>query len=299
LLQRNQAVLDLTDPAVATHIYDRIDELLGRNQISYLKWDMNRDLTGVSRDELTDHDRHVRAVYQLVDRLRASHSQVEIESCASGGGRCDWGMLERADRVWVSDSNDALDRFDIQRNANLFLPPEVCGIHVGPAACHITGRRLGLDLRAHVATFGHLGLELDLRALSDTDTERLSSHIANYKRFRPLMHTGLYWRLAFDDTDHSGVCVTSADKKEALVLILRSGSKDLGRGTVLLVPGLKDEYAYQVEAVTPLPASVEQSLAASFRSGRFLQSGKVLSGKGLDLFLPRPESSLLLHFNAS
>ena len=70
---------------------------------------------------------------------------------AAGGGRCDYGMLARAERVWVSDSNDALDRFDIQAHANLFLPPEVCGVHVGPASCHITGRRLSLDLRAHTA----------------------------------------------------------------------------------------------------------------------------------------------------
>jgi alpha-galactosidase len=75
----------------------------------------------------------VRALYALIDRLRAAHPTVEIEACASGGGRCDWGMLTRAERVWVSDSNDALDRIDIQRNANLFLPPEMCGVHVGPA----------------------------------------------------------------------------------------------------------------------------------------------------------------------
>jgi alpha-galactosidase len=292
LLQRHQAVLDLGNADVCAHLYQALDALLGAHEISYLKWDMNRDLTGAG------HGSYVRALYELIDRLRAAHPDVEIEACASGGGRCDWGMLERMERVWVSDTNDALDRFDIQRNANLFLPPEVSGVHVGPAACHITGRRLSLDLRAHVALFGHMGLELDLRALSDGETERLSRHIANYKRFRDLLHTGRYWRLPCDDADHTGVCVTSAGKTEALALVLRRGSAELGRGFALQLPGLADEGLYGCEAVGPVSPSVERSLAAGLLDGQLVLSGRVLSGKGLDFFLPRPETSLLMHFKA-
>ena len=292
LLQRHQAVLDLGNVDVCAHLYETLHALLAAHEISYLKWDMNRDLTGAG------HGGYVRALYGLIDRLRAAHPGVEIEACASGGGRCDWGMLERTERVWVSDTNDALDRFDIQRNANLFLPPEVSGVHVGPAACHITGRRLSLDLRAHVALFGHMGLELDLRALNDGETERLSRHIANYKRFRGLIHSGLYWRMRFDDPDHSGVCVTSGDKSEALALVLRRGSAELGRGAVLHLPELTDAGLYRCEAIGPVSPSVERALPASLRDGQLLLSGQVLSAKGLELFLPRPETSLLVHFKS-
>ena len=292
LLQRHQAVLDLGNVDVCAHLYETLHALLAAHAISYLKWDMNRDLTGAG------HGGYVRALYGLIDRLRAAHPGVEIEACASGGGRCDWGMLERTERVWVSDTNDALDRFDIQRNANLFLPPEVSGVHVGPAACHITGRRLSLDLRAHVALFGHMGLELDLRALNDGETERLSRHIANYKRFRGLIHSGLYWRMRFDDPDHSGVCVTSGDKSEALALVLRRGSAELGRGAVLHLPELTDAGLYRCEAIGPVSPSVERALPASLRDGQLLLSGQVLSAKGLELFLPRPETSLLVHFKS-
>ncbi len=292
LLQRHQAVLDLGNVEVCAHLYEVLHALLAGHEISYLKWDMNRDLTGAG------HGVYVRALYGLIDRLRAAHPGVEIEACASGGGRCDWGMLERTERVWVSDTNDALDRFDIQRHANLFMPPEVSGVHVGPAACHITGRRLSLDLRAHVALFGHMGLELDLRALSDGETERLSRHIANYKRFRDLLHTGLYWRLALDGADHCGVCVTSAEKNQALALVFRRGSTELGRGTVLRLPGLREAAVYRCEAVGPVSPGVERTLAASLRDGQLLLNGQVLSGKGLELFLPRPETSLLMHFRS-
>jgi hypothetical protein len=126
LLMRNQAVLDMGRKDVRDHLFAALDELLAKNDIAYLKWDMNREVTGAG------HHDYVKGVHDLIDRLRAAHPKVEIETCASGGGRCDYGMLSRAERVWVSDSNDALDRFDIQRNANLFLAPEVSGVHVGP-----------------------------------------------------------------------------------------------------------------------------------------------------------------------
>jgi alpha-galactosidase len=280
LLMRNQAVLDVARVEVSAYLFDALHALLSAHPISYLKWDMNRDLTGAG------HGAYVRAVWALIDRLRAAHPSVEIETCASGGGRCDYGMLARAERVWVSDSNDALDRFDIQGHANLFLPPEVCGVHVGPASCHITGRRLSLDLRAHVALFGHMGLELDLRELSEADTERLAAHIANYKRFRSLIHSGTYWRQSLDG-DHAAVFATS--KAQALALVVRTGSAGLGRGTVLKWPGLADDVTYRVEAVAPVSRSVETSLTLPLTL-----AGRVLARRGLELYLPRPETSLLL-----
>ncbi|MEQ1867273.1 MAG: alpha-galactosidase, partial [Micropepsaceae bacterium] len=287
VLQRHQAVLDLANPDVVEYLFAALSGLLAAHEISYLKWDMNRDLTGGG------HGAYVRALYALIDRLRAAHPGVEVEACASGGGRCDFGMLARAERVWVSDSNDALDRFAIQRNASLFLPPEVCGAHVGPAACHITGRRLSLDLRAHVAMFGHMGLELDLRELSGSDGERLAAHIANYKRFRSLLHSGRVWRIAVDE-DHAAIGVTAEDRSRALLLFVRTGSAALGRGAVLKVPGLADDAPYQVSAVAPVAASVERALAPALKDGSLALTGRVLAAHGLDLYLPRPESSLLL-----
>ncbi|MCE9522640.1 MAG: alpha-galactosidase [Alphaproteobacteria bacterium] len=294
LLQRHQAVLDLGREEVVAHLFEALNELLLAHPINYLKWDMNRDLTGIAHDGVAGHGTYVRALYGLIDRLRAANPRVEIETCASGGGRCDWGMLTRTERVWVSDSNDALDRFDIQRNASLFLPPEVAGAHVGPAACHITGRRLSLDLRAHVAMFGHMGLELDLRTLSEAEGVRLQAHIANYKRFRPLLHSGRVWRFELDG-DHGALGVSSPDGGEALVLVVRTGSASLGRAVNVRFPGLIGDVSYRLHAVTPVSPSAEQALSAALRSGELVLTGQVLAGRGLDLYLPRPESSLLIH----
>jgi alpha-galactosidase len=197
------------------------------------------------------------------------------------------------DRVWTSDSNDALDRLEIQRNACLFIPPELMGAHVGPATCHITGRRLSLDLRAHVATFGHMGLELDLRALSETELARLSQHIANYVRFRPLIHSGVLLRLAFADPDHSGLCAAEPEG-DVLALVVRTGSARLGQGTNMRFPGLDPDARYRVQAVKPVSPSVEACFAPGLLGDGVSLTGRVLAARGLDLFLPRPETSVLL-----
>ena len=293
VMMRHQCVLDLARADVLAHLFEALDRLLSAYAIAYLKWDMNRDLTGPG------HHAHVRGVHTLIDRLRAAHPSVEIETCASGGGRCDYGMLARAERVWVSDSNDALDRFDIQRNANLFLPPEVAGVHVGPATCHITGRKLSLDLRAHVALFGHMGLELDLRTLDAEGLARLSEHIQTYKTFRPLLHGGRWWRIDMPGADHHAVAVTSADGSEALCLVVRAGSQALGRGTWLRVPGLDAHILYRLAVAGPHPGHIEQSLAPALRSGNLKLSGQVAAERGIPLYLPRPGSSVLLHLKAS
>ena len=293
LLQRHQAVLDMARPEVQAYLYDALHALLAANEISYLKWDMNRDVTG------TGHHDHVLGVWNLIDRMKAAHPTVEIETCASGGGRCDYGMLRRTERVWVSDSNDAIDRFDIQRNANLFLPPEVAGVHVGPATCHITGRKLGLDLRAHVAMFGHMGLELDLRQLDEREMTRLSQHIENFKSFRSLIHSGRTWRLRPSGPDHGAIGVTSDDRSEALYLVVRTGSEELGRGALVRLPGLRADQNYVISVLPPIAVHVEQSLGKTLRMGNLRLSGRVLASRGLELYLPRPESSLLLHVKSS
>jgi alpha-galactosidase len=293
-LQRRQAVLDLAAKGVPEHIFRMLTELLSAHPISYLKWDMNRDLTGLDAETRPGHAEYVRSVYEIIERVRATHPVVEIEACASGGGRMDYGMLSLTDRVWTSDSNDALDRLEIQRNAALFIPPEIMGAHVGPATCHITGRRLALDLRAHVATFGHMGLELDLRSLSAQESKRLAQHIANHVRFRTLMHGGVLLRPSFADPDHSGLAAADASG-DHLALVVRTGSARLGQGTNLRLPGLKPDADYRIQAVHPVTPTVEPCLAPALLKEGVVLSGRILGVRGLDLFLPRPETSVLLH----
>jgi alpha-galactosidase len=193
---RGQHVLDLTNREVTDHLFERLDALLREYRIDYLKWDMNRDLTlAVGRNGMPLLRRQVHAVYALMDRLREAHPSVEIESCASGGARIDYGILKHTHRVWLSDSNDAHERWRMQNAAMQFLPPEIVGSHVGPRHCHTSGRELAMAFRASVAMTGHMGFEMDLRELTLDEEATLAHYTRLYKENRGWMHRGSQHRL--------------------------------------------------------------------------------------------------------
>ncbi len=163
---RQQRAVDMANPDVRDYLFDRISAILSAHAIEYIKWDHNRVLPMPDAEQ-------TRGTYALLDRLRKAHPDVEIESCASGGGRIDFGILGRTHRVWLSDSNDALERLKIQHNASVFLPMAVTGSHVGPRVCHTSGRVLDIRFRAWVAAQRHMGFEMDPRELTDDEAHVL------------------------------------------------------------------------------------------------------------------------------
>ncbi|WP_377293124.1 alpha-galactosidase [Rhizobium sp. SG2393] len=189
LPSRNQLVLDLARPEVSDYLFAKIDAVLSAHPVAYIKWDVNRDLTHAGdAGGRAATARQTRAVYALMDRIRAAHPGVEIESCASGGGRIDFGVLARTHRVWTSDCTDALERLEIQRGASRLLPPELLGAHVSASPNHQTGRILSLDFRALVALAYHLGVELNPLEMSEAERSILGAYVAAHKRLRPLLH---------------------------------------------------------------------------------------------------------------
>ncbi len=190
VLGRNQLVLDLGRAEVCEYLFAHLDALLGDHDIAYVKWDMNRDLVAATSGGRAGVHRQTLGVYALFDRLRAAHPGVEFETCASGGGRVDFGIFERTDRAWTSDSIDALDRQQIQRGFSLLFPPELMGTHIGSPVAHTTGRSHGLGFRAIAAMFGSLGIEWNLLKASDRDRADLAEIIAMHKRLRPFLHHG-------------------------------------------------------------------------------------------------------------
>ena len=117
----------------------------------------------------------------MLARVRTKFPHVEIETCASGGGRIDFGILNYTQRVWLSDSNDAVERSKIQHNAALFLPSAVTGSHVGPRQCHTTGRIFDMKYRAWIAAQRHMGFEMDPREITDLDAQILLDVTQWYK----------------------------------------------------------------------------------------------------------------------
>jgi len=128
--------LNMALPEMRDYLFDKIAEVLGGHDVDDVKWHHNRVLPAPDAAQ-------TRGSYDLIDRLRQAFPQVEIESCASGGGRIDAGILSRTHRVWLSDLNDAIERLRIQHDAALFLPAAITGSHVRPRVCHTSGFALG------------------------------------------------------------------------------------------------------------------------------------------------------------
>lgn len=298
-LGRGQYVLDLTRPEVADAIFGQIDALLRAHPIGYLKWDMNRDLTHpASRGRPASHTQTL-AVYALIDRLRAAHPGVEIESCASGGGRADYEILRRTDRIWTSDCNDPIERQSIQRAFSIFFPPEVMGAHVGPAASHTTARTTSLELRALTALFGHMGTEADIRAFAPAELAALTAWIGLHKRLRPLLHGGRLVRQAPPDLGAVAFAVVGAD--EALASLAQLETPHIAAAAPLRLVGLDPAAFYDVRLVNPpaRPRAAMKQVPALVRGETLRASGQWIAQAGLPMPILRAGEIAVFHLTRS
>ena len=192
ILGRNQKALNMALPEVRDFLYDQISKILNAHEIDYIKWDHNRVLPMPDAAQ-------TRGSYALLDRLCKTFPQVEIESCASGGGRIDFGILERTQRVWLSDSNDAMERARIQHGAAMFLPACITGSHVGPRVCHTSGRIHDIHFRSWIAAQRHMGFEMDPRELTDDEAQVLFKVTQWWKSNRDWMMNADILRLDSND----------------------------------------------------------------------------------------------------
>ncbi len=296
---RHQYVLDISRAEVAQYLFGQIDAVLRDHAISYIKWDMNRDLNhpGDAHGSPRAHAQVV-ALYALIDRICAAHPTVEIETCSSGGARPDMGILAHTDRIWTSDCNDAHDRQTIQRGASFFLPLDVIGAHVGPSECHQTGRKLSMGMRAATALMGHMGLELNLLTEPGADLATLKAAIALHKQHRALIHHGDFQRL--DAPDYLNIVgVVTPDRAEALWSVAFMTGHNATLPDRLFPVGLDPDIDYRVTLVWPQDwrsissPSIIESMDLHGNGTRV--SGDALMTVGLQLPLTMPETVLLFH----
>lgn len=291
---RHQLVLDLTRADVQTYLFERIDALLAEHPISYLKWDMNRDLNqpGDGSKKVAVHNQ-TNALYALIERLRRAHPSVEIESCASGGARADFGILQHTDRVWTSDTNDAIDRLRVQKGFSYFFPAEFMGAHVGPYHCHITGRTISMAMRAGVAMFGDMGVEANILEISPADKQELTKAIALHKEHRKLIFTGDLVRLDMDKSEN-GFGIVAHDQTEALFSYAALETQPRSVPGKLMFKGLANNSEYKIKLAWPeQPLRYSDSILEVIDGA--VISGEALMNLGMQLPLMWPESLLVFH----
>ncbi|MCJ1706094.1 alpha-galactosidase [Microbacterium sp. VKM Ac-2923] len=299
---RHQQVLNLGIPECYAHIRDALFALLDEYRIDYIKWDHNRDLidAGTASDGRPAVHAQTLAFYALVDDLRERYPELEIESCSSGGGRVDLGVLERTDRVWVSDNIDPLDRQRMNRWTAQLVPPEMMGTHIASGASHVTGRTHDLSFRAATAVFGHLGIEWDLRKASVSEIAQLRDWVTLHRRFRGLLHSGDVVRVDHPDDAVVATGVVSSDRTEALYSYAVVGTSDVVAPGRVRFPGLDPQLSYRVEPllVEHLPPSTRPpAWWHGDRPGITLR-GSLLREVGLAMPLLPPEHAVLLALRA-
>ena len=251
---RFQQVINLGIQECYAYIRDAMFAILSEYQIDYIKWDHNRDLVdaGTQPEGRPGVHEQTLAFYRLVDEIKAAFPGLEIESCSSGGARVDLGVLERTDRVWVSDCIDPHERQEMHRWTTQLIPPELMGAHIASGESHTTGRVHGLDFRAATAVFGHLGIEWDLAKASESELTELAAWIDFYRQHRSLLLAGELVRADFPDPALNVHGVVSADRDQAIfsmVAVDRSSVVSVGR---VPLPGLDPERRYHVRPVDEL-----------------------------------------------
>ena len=223
---RQQHVLDLGRPEVVDHLTGVLSDVLGGAPISYVKWDMNRNITEPFSLALPPErqgeffHRYILGVYELYRRVTEAFPEVLFESCASGGGRFDAGLLAYAPQAWTSDDTDAIERLRIQWGSSLAYPVSSMGAHVSAVPNHQVGRITPLATRAAVAFFGVLGYELDPTALTADERREVTEQVAFYVARRDVFQRGRFVRLRSpfeDDGNTTAWLSVSDDRRQAVV----------------------------------------------------------------------------------
>jgi alpha-galactosidase len=254
---RNQLMLNMARNDVKEHIFQALDRLLSENRIVFLKWDMNRHVSEPGWDEKVPAEQrklwvqYVLNVYEIIDRLRAKHPRVEIESCSGGGGRVDLGILRRVEQVWTSDNTDALDRWKIQEGFTMAYTPKVMMAWTTDVP-NFNGRSTPLDFRFLTAMQGSLGIGNNLNKWSAAEMKVAAEMIAWYKTVRATVQEGHLYRLRRpSEGEQNYNQYVSPDGRQSVVFALQR-SQQYGRpAPVVYLRGLDEKATYRVKPLHP------------------------------------------------
>lgn len=297
---RSQYVLDLADPGAYAHVRDQIMALVGALGVDFIKWDHNRDLVDAVHGGRPGGHAQMLAVYRLIAELKAAHPGLEIESCSSGGARTDLGILSVTDRVWASDSNDPVERQDIQLWTGLLLPPELVGAHVGPEHSHSSGRTTDLSYRMATSLLGSAGFETDIALLSDEELAVVARFAQLYRELRHVTHWGRVSHPDLRDPAWRVTQFTTDAADEAVVVAATVRSLEDARPERLRLAGLDPARRYRVRVRGEIgaPRSASWITPAWISAGEVTLTGALLTEVGLQLPALWPAQAIVLHVTA-
>jgi len=293
---RTQFVLDLANPAAYAHVLGQMDALVTELGIDFIKWDHNRDLIeAVHAGRYGVHEQTL-AAYRLFAELKGRHQGLEIESCSSGGARSDLGVMAVADRMWASDSNDPVERQDIQRWTQLLLPPELVGGHVGPTVAHSSGRATDLSYRLATSLMGSAGFEWNIAECTADELATIAAFSALYKEVRHIIHTGT---AVHGDLRDRALRLTGAvlpDRSAAVYTVASVATTEDSLPEHIRLHGLDPAARYAVRVRGEIGPSLHGWVTPAWLSaGEVTLPGSVLGTVGLQIPALWPAQAVVLH----
>lgn len=289
---RNQMVLNLARPDVRAYIFGFVDKLLSENDIAFIKWDYNRNWSEPGWDAMPlDEQKKVyveftRNYYSILEELRRKHPNVEFESCSSGGGRVDLGVLRYADEVWPSDNTDAFDRLTIQDGFTYAFTPAIMMAWVTDVPSSINHRTTSLEYRFLSSMQGSLAVGADLKKWAPEDFAAAKRLIGEYKSVRETVQRGSLYRLVAPTggSDQSITEYVARDGHQAVAFpMLHSSSENYPYPTVHF-RGLDEHAMYKLSAMEGKPAAHTPAAA----------SGAYWMGHGVDVALKGDFQGMML-----
>jgi len=247
---RNQLILDMGRKEVQDYIISIVSGVLRSAPISYVKWDMNRNMTeGFSCvlpacQRMESQHRYMLGLYRVLEEITSAFPEVLFESCSGGGGRFDCGMLHYMPQTWTSDDTDARERTLIQYGTSLIYPCSSMGAHVSAVPNHQTSRVTPFKTRCDVAMGGNFGFELDLSKQSEEDLATAKSAVEMVKKLRATMQQGIYSRLLNPFENEGRAAWQFTDDQRVIVCIYAEHQQPNAQPHRVKLTGLEPEACY-------------------------------------------------------
>ena len=250
---RRQLILDYSREDVCNYIIEKISEVLSSAPISYVKWEMNRNMSEIGSAKLPANrqrevaHRYILGLYKVLEEITTRFPDVLFESCSGGGGRFDPGMLYYMPQTWTSDNTDAIERLKIQFGTSMVYPNASIGCHVSAVPNHQVDRITPIETRGVVAMSGNFGYELDITKLPESEKEIIKEQVKLYKEIRETIQFGKCYRLSspFENNDIAWMFI-SKDCEEIIVSFVRTLAKPNSKFISLKLVGLDESSKYEI-----------------------------------------------------
>jgi len=254
--QRNQLVLDLSNPKVQDFVFGILDNMLTKDpQIGYFKWDCNRTMSNMYSSYLKGNQSHLfieytQGLYKVLDRVRSKYPHIPMMLCSSGGARVDYKALKYFTEFWPSDNTDPLERIYIQWGFSNFIP--------SIASCnHITSwGKQSLKYKTDVAMTGKMGYDIQIDRLSPEELLFSQNAIKTYKEIQKTIWFGDLYRLISPyEENRAALMYVDENKSNAVLFIFNLNTRFSEIMTNVKLNGLQPDKEYRIKEINLFPGT--------------------------------------------